>query len=76
MIHVLSNLPIEYDVILDGLKNCLVASGDNALIIKVKREKFINLCKKIKNKNEENREKENGLGTYNKHCKQKCHKCG
>ena len=33
MIHVLNNLPKEYDVILNGLKNHLTATGDNALMI-------------------------------------------
>ena len=31
MIHVLNNLPEEYDVILDRLENCLTATGENAL---------------------------------------------
>ena len=31
MIHVMYDLPEEYDVILDGLKNCLTLSGDDAL---------------------------------------------
>ena len=39
MILFLNNFPKEYDVILDGLKNCLLASGDNALIIEVIHEK-------------------------------------
>ena len=33
MIHFLNNLPKDYDVILDGLKNCLMAAGDDALTI-------------------------------------------
>ena len=31
MIHVPNNLPKEYDVILDGLENCIMASGHDAL---------------------------------------------
>ena len=31
MIHVLNNLSEEFYVILDGLENCLTASGDDAL---------------------------------------------
>ena len=27
MIHILNNLPKEYDVVLDGLENCLTSSG-------------------------------------------------
>ena len=33
MIHVLNNLPKEYDVILNGLENRLMATGDDALTI-------------------------------------------
>ena len=33
MIHLLNNLPMEYDVILDGLENHLTATGKNALSI-------------------------------------------
>ena len=40
MIHVLNNLPEEYDVILEGLEKCLAFSGDDELTIKVIREKF------------------------------------
>ena len=29
MIHVLNNLPKEYNVILDGLENCLMATLNN-----------------------------------------------
>ena len=35
MIHVLNNLPKEYDVIIDGLKNCLMVSTNDALTIDV-----------------------------------------
>ena len=40
MIHVLNNLPEEYDVILDGLENRLMATGENALNIDSIREKL------------------------------------
>ena len=33
MIHILNNLPEEYNAILDGLENCLVATGNDALTI-------------------------------------------
>ena len=33
MIHVLNNLPEDYNVILDGLENCLMETEDNALTI-------------------------------------------
>ena len=56
MIHVLNNLPKEYNMILDRLKNCLTASGDNVLTIDVihKNESL----EKIKSKKEEKSEKE------------------
>ena len=40
MIHVLNNLPEEYDVILDGLENRLTATGENALTIDLIRKKL------------------------------------
>ena len=46
MIHVLNNLPNEYDVILDGLENCLTLSGDDALQVKSSEKN-----KKNRNKN-------------------------
>ena len=39
MIHILNNLPKEYNVILDGLDNCLMATGDNAHTIDMICEK-------------------------------------
>ena len=33
MIHILNNLPNEYDVILNGLENHLTVTGDDALTI-------------------------------------------
>ena len=49
MIHVLNNWPKKYDVILDGLENCLTATGIDVLTID-------SICKKLnyrykKNKN-------------------------
>ena len=35
MIHVLNNLPKVYNVILNGLENCLIATGDDMLTIDV-----------------------------------------
>ena len=40
MIHILNNLPEEYDVILDRLENCLMVTGENALMINSIREKL------------------------------------
>ena len=47
MIHVLNNLPKEYDVIFDVLKNCLIATGHDALTIDSIREKLNHRYKKI-----------------------------
>ena len=58
IIHLLNNLPKEYDIILDGLKNHLMASGDNVLKIDVIHEKLNHWYEKIKNKNYKKREKE------------------
>ena len=40
MIDVLNNLPDEHDVIIDGLENCLIASGESVLTINVICKKF------------------------------------
>ena len=55
MIHVLNNLPNEYDVILDGLENRLMATGENALTINSIHEKLNHRYEKIKCKKEEKR---------------------
>ena len=61
MIHVLNNVPDEYDVILDGLENRLTATGENALDIDSIREKLNHQYEKIKAKKEEKNEKEKAL---------------
>ena len=48
MIHVLNNLPKDYDVALNGLENCPV-TGDDALTINVIREKLNHRYNKMKN---------------------------
>ena len=40
MIHDPNNMPKEYDVILDGLKNCLMVSGDDVLTIELIHKKL------------------------------------
>ena len=70
MIHILNNLPKEYDVILDGLENHLTATGENALGIDTIREKLNHRYEKIKAKKEEKHEKEKALNAYNKQYKQ------
>ena len=48
MIHVLNNLPKEYDTIFDGSENNITSSGDDALMIKVIREKWNNRNEKLR----------------------------
>ena len=50
IIHILNNFPKDYNVILDGLKNCLTVTGDYALTIIVIHKKFNHRYEKIKNK--------------------------
>ena len=58
MIHTLNNLPEEYDVILNGLKNSPMSSGTDALMIEIIQEKLnhwdetlrMNMMKKRKRK--------------------------
>ena len=76
MIQVLNNLPMEYNVILDGLKNHLTASGNNMLTVEIIHEKLNHWYKKIKSKDDEKREKEKALGAYNKQYKHWCHTYG
>ena len=52
MVHVLNNLPKEYDVILNGLENGLKVTGDDALTIDSICEKLNHRYKKIKSKKE------------------------
>ena len=57
MINVLNNFPKEYNVILNGFENLLMATGDDALTINSIREKLNYRYEKIKNKKEEKLEK-------------------
>ena len=66
MIHVMNNLPKEYDVILDGLENHLTATGENALDIDLICKRLNHRYEKIKSKMEEKHEKEKALNVYNK----------
>ena len=50
MIHVLNNFPKEYNVILNGLENCLAATGDDAFMIDSICKKMNHRYKKIKSK--------------------------
>ena len=74
--HILNNLPKKYDIILDGLENCLMATRDNALTMESNHKKLNDKCKKIKSKKEEKIKKEIALDACNKQQKQLCRKCG
>ena len=50
MIHILNNLPEDYDVILKGLENHLTATWDDALTINVIQRRLNHMHEKIKNK--------------------------
>ena len=50
MVHVLKNFPKRYDIILNGLEDHLMASGDNVLTIDIIREKLNHWYEKIKTK--------------------------
>ena len=63
MINILNNLPEDHDVILDGIENCLTATGDDALTINNIREKLNHWYKKI---NSKKTEEEKSLGAYEK----------
>ena len=47
MIHVLNNLPEEYDVILNGLQEHLTSRRDDALTIEVMHKKLNHQYEKI-----------------------------
>ena len=60
MIHLLNNLPKDYDVILNELENCLMVTGDNKLTIDAIHEKSNYRHEKIKIK-KRNKSKRKGL---------------
>ena len=55
IVHILNNLPKEYDVILDGLKNRLTVSGNDVFIIDIICKKLNHHYKKIKKKKNQKR---------------------
>ena len=57
-------------MILDGLENHLMATGENALNIDSICAKLNHRYEKIKSKKEEKHEKEKALNVYNKQYKQ------
>ena len=54
VIHILNNLPEGYDVILNGLENHPMVTGDDVLIIDVICEKLNDWKKKLKTKKKKN----------------------
>ena len=50
MIHILNNLPQDFNVILDGLENCLMVTMNNVLTINMIHEKSNHRYKKLKTK--------------------------
>ena len=64
MTYILNNFPEEYDVILSGLENCLTANVDDALTIEIICRKLNHCYEKFKDKNEEKREKEKALRSF------------
>ena len=62
MIHLLNNLPKEYDIILDGPKNDLTPSGNDILAIEVIREKLNHKYEKLRmNKKEKKKKPERSM---------------
>ncbi len=53
MIHVLNNLPKEYDVVLDSLENCIVSTGEDRLTLESLREKLNSRFERITSKERE-----------------------
>lgn len=77
MIHILNNLPEEYDVILDGMESRLMLpdSDPNKLTIENIRDKLNNRFERIA-KNTEAKEEEKAFAAFSKQYKGRCGKCG
>ena len=77
MIHILNNLPEEYDVVLDGMESRLMLeeSDSNKLTIENIRDKLNNRYERII-KNEEADLEEKALIAFKKQYKGRCSKCG
>ena len=74
MIHILNNLPKDYDIILDRLKNHLTSSGDDVLTVIC--TKLNHQYEKLKVKMKKRKKKEKVLVVYHNQHRQWCHKCG
>jgi len=91
MVHIINNLPKEYDVVLDGLENRLDATGATALTLEEIREKLCHRYERIKKESEVEEEYSNekallafqqlfedekALIAFVQNFKGRCHKCG
>jgi len=77
MIHVLNNLPEEYDVVLDSLENRLVSTGEERLTLESLREKLNSRFERITSKEREKDCNEKALAAgFNVQFKGTCCKCG
>ncbi len=77
MIHILNNLPEEYDVVLDSFETCLVSTGEARLTLESLREKSNSRFERIISKERENDCNEKALAAgFNVQFKGTCRKCG
>ncbi len=77
MIHVLNNLPEEYDVVLDSLETHLVSTGEDRLTLESLREKLNSRFEGITSKEREKDQNEKALAAgFNVQFKGTCHICG
>ncbi len=77
MIHVLNNLPEEYDVVMDSLKNRLVSTGEDRLTLESLREKLNSRFERIISKEREKDHNEKALAAgFIVQFKETCCKCG
>lgn len=81
-LHILNNLPPEYDCVLDDMENRLDATGDDELTLEHIRDKLSGRFQRIKKELEEKRAAAlypDGQGAYaaiSKQFKGTCNKCG
>ena len=83
LLHILNNLPKEYDVVLDGLESRLDETGDKALTLEIVCEKlsqrYVRIKKEVVDDDNDGREHERALFAKDWHPPQfkgTCHKCG
>lgn len=78
MIHILNNLPEEYDVVLDGMESRLMLDDSNPskLTIEDIRDKLNNRFERIDERSEQEEREVALAGYYGKAFKGLCNKCG